>query len=129
MNSQRSASFRTFAVTPLGEKIAVREVSLGDYFEHRGFDGEIGDNALESTVLGFELLKPFGVVGLRVAKLALPSMPRRLGSLEKPADLAEVLSLVRKFVALSQFSDPLFGDVMPLLYSSPTGSILEHRDS
>ena len=103
-------------LTPVDRTTFARERG-GDYFEYRGVEGEIGDNALESTILDFELLKPFGVVGLRVANSALPSMPSRLGGLEKSADLAEVLFLVQKFVAFSELSDPLFGGVMPLLHS------------
>ena len=44
-------------------------------------------------------------------------MPRRLGDLEMPADLGQILALVEQFVAFGESSDHLFGGVVPLLHA------------
>ena len=78
-------------------------------------EGEIGDDPLLASVLGLELLQSLRVVDLHATILSLPTVPGRLGDLELTTYLGEILALVEQFVALSEFSDHLFGGVVPLL--------------
>lgn len=71
------------------------EVSRRDLLEHVDVESLIGDQLLEPGVLGFELLEPFGLVGLHTAVLGHPAMPRRLGGLQVTADLSQFLACPR----------------------------------
>jgi hypothetical protein len=43
-------------------------------------------------------------------------VPGRLGDLELPAELSQILALVEQLVALGEFPDHLLGCVTPLLH-------------
>jgi len=44
-------------------------------------------------------------------------VPCRLGDLELATDLCDVIALVEQLLALSEFSDHLFGSVVPLFHA------------
>src|SRR4029453_11584368 len=70
------------------------EVSLGQLLEHVDVQRLVGHQPLEPGVLGLQLPQPLGLTRLHPAVLAAPAVPGRLGDLQRPQDLGQVLAVV-----------------------------------
>src|SRR5262249_10700512 len=81
---------------------------LGDLLEHPLVQGQLGDEALQPGVLGLQLLKPLGLVGLEAAVLVPPPVQGLLAHAEALADLGEAQALGQVGLGLAQLGDDLF---------------------
>ncbi len=90
------------ASLPRGAYGAGSEVSRRDLLEHVDIKGLVGDQLLESGVLGLEFFEAVGVIGFHAAVLGHPAMPGRLGDLQMPAHLGQFLPRPEQLVALGQ---------------------------
>src|SRR5215203_370311 len=87
------------------------KVSLGQLLEHVDVQCLVGDQPLEPGVFGFQLLEPLGLAGLHPAVPAAPAVPGRLGDLQGPQDLGEILAVVEEPLALADLADRLLRGV------------------
>ena len=67
-------------------------------------------------VLVLELAQAFGLGGLHAAVVRAPTVPARLGDLEMPQHLGQVLALIEQSVALAQLAHDLLGCVTVSLH-------------
>ena len=82
-----------------------------------GVAGPVGHGALELGILLIQLLQTHGVVGHHGAVVISLEVPGRLGDLELATDLGDVVALVEQHLDFGEFSDHLFGGVMPLVHA------------
>src|SRR5215218_10717178 len=79
-------------------------------------------------VLGLQLPQPLGLAGLHPAVLAPPAVPGRLGDLQHPQDLGQVLAVVEQPLALADLTDSLLrGMPMSLHRDRPPAHSLGYR--